>query len=201
MTNIKHVGRMTTNNRRVVVAYRVVPGEPDHCIVVTTENLPADEHDALMRIVESPAGQEAQEFALVMARSSTPDGRNMLNHFHQTGKMIKVRTDQVEMIPNRNSSILLKELNEIIAQQKGVTVADLALTDGKSTTPSKEVETNTTVTEATNNEVLTDEDLARQYRSQADALFKEAKRLRDQAEELSPTKRSTKKTEADIESV
>ena len=41
--------------------------------------------------------------------------------------------------------------------------------------------------------VLTDEDLAAQYRSQADALFKEAKALREQAEELKPTKRKTKK--------
>jgi hypothetical protein len=44
--------------------------------------------------------------------------------------------------------------------------------------------------------VLTGEDLAAQLRSQADALFKEAKRLREQAEELSPTKKvSVKKAE------
>jgi hypothetical protein len=43
--------------------------------------------------------------------------------------------------------------------------------------------------------VISDEELAAQYRSQADALFKEAKALREQAEELVPTKRkSTKKT-------
>ena len=44
--------------------------------------------------------------------------------------------------------------------------------------------------------VLTDEQLAAQYRSQADALFKEAQSLRKQAEELVPTKKTaaTKKT-------
>jgi hypothetical protein len=44
--------------------------------------------------------------------------------------------------------------------------------------------------------VLTDESLAAQYRSQADALFKEAKILREQAEELVPTKKkpTVKKT-------
>lgn len=36
----------------------------------------------------------------------------------------------------------------------------------------------------TNEEVLTDEKLAAQYRSQADAMFKEAKLLREQAKEI-----------------
>jgi predicted ATP-grasp superfamily ATP-dependent carboligase len=48
--------------------------------------------------------------------------------------------------------------------------------------------------------VLDDAALAAQFRSQADALYKEAKALRDQAEELVPTikkkaKVSAKKTE------
>ena len=44
---------------------------------------------------------------------------------------------------------------------------------------------------------MSNEDLAAQYRSQADALFKEAKALREQAEELVPTKRkAAKKTES-----
>ena len=39
---------------------------------------------------------------------------------------------------------------------------------------------------------MTDEDLAASYRSQADTMFKEAKRLREQAEELVPTKKKAK---------
>jgi hypothetical protein len=42
--------------------------------------------------------------------------------------------------------------------------------------------------------VISDEQLAASLRSQADGMFKEAKRLREQAEELVPTKK--KKTEA-----
>ena len=42
----KHVGRIKTNRRKVIVAYRTVPGEPENCVVVTTENLMAEEHDA-----------------------------------------------------------------------------------------------------------------------------------------------------------
>lgn len=190
MTNLKHVGRIKSNNRRIVVAFRVVPGEPDNCVVVTTENLSADEHDTLIRMVESNAGQDANDLSQVMSRTSLPDGRNMLAHFHKTGKMIKVATNQVEMIPNRNTSILLSELNEIIAQQQGVTVDDLAGIDSSAET--KEVTTKIDpVSDA--NEPLTDDALAAKYRSDADKLFKEAKRLRDEAEKLSPAKKATKK--------
>ena len=60
---LKHVGRVAANRRKVIVAYRVIPGDPDNCLVIQTENLSADEHDALIRVVESAAGQEAYEFA------------------------------------------------------------------------------------------------------------------------------------------
>jgi len=44
--------------------------------------------------------------------------------------------------------------------------------------------------------VLSDEDLAANYRSQADRMFKEAKRLREQAEELAPTKKKKAATQS-----
>jgi hypothetical protein len=199
MSILKHVGRVATTKRRVVVAYRVVPDEPDNCIVVTTEALPADEHDALMKIVESPAGQEANDFAIVMARSTVPDGRNMLAHFHATGKLMKLRTDQVEMVPNRNTTIMLNELNEMVARQLGVTVGDLAIADGSGR---KKVEAAPVPAPTVVVEPLSDEEFAKQLRGQADAMFKEAKKLRDQADELSPIKKATsKKTDKAEESI
>ena len=203
---LKHVGRIASNKRKVVVAYRVIPGDPNYCLVVQTENLSADEHDALIKTVESAAGQEAYEFAESMARAYLPDGRNMLAGFSRTGKLNKVETSQVEMTPNANSVINLAELNKTIAEQQGVTVADLAIKgpDGETVQPSANetespvdpVATYTTETSTTNDGVLDDTALAAQYRSQADALFKEAKALREQAEALVPTKKkTTKKTE------
>ena len=202
---LKHVGRIASNKRKVVVAYRVIPGDPNYCLVVQTENLSADEHDALIKAVESAAGQEAYEFAECMARAYLPDGRNMLAGFSRTGKLNKVETSQVEMVPNANSVINLADLNKTIAEQQGVTVADLALKgpDGETIEPSTieteaevdPVATYTTETPTTDG-VLDDTALAAQYRSQADALFKEAKALREQAEQLVPTKKkTTKKTE------
>lgn len=194
---LKHVGRVRKNQRKVVVAYRTVPGDPQSCVVVTTENLMADEHDALIKAVESDAGQSAYEFAEAMSRTSLPDGRNMLAGLHTTGKMVKMSTAEVEMIPDRNTSIPLNELNQQIAEQKGVSIEDLALSDG-STKKEPKAESdfseeylyseNATTTEP----ALTDEEIAAKYRSDADRLYKEAKALREKAEELSPSKKKTK---------
>lgn len=194
---LKHVGRIANNKRKIVVAFRVVPNEPENCIVVTTENLDAGEHDTLMKLVESAAGQEADELATAMARTPLPDGSNMLARFHTTGKMVKVPTNTVEMVPNKNTTIMLSELNELIAQQKGVSVADLAGVADANTDKVAAATSEAPATEAISaptDGVLTDEQLAAQYRSQADALYKEAKRLREQAEELAPTKKKTAKT-------
>jgi len=202
---IKHVGRLKSNQRRVVVAYRTVPGDPLSAVVVPTEILASEEHDALMRCVEGAAGQEAYEFAEAMARFTLPDGRNMLAGFHTTGKMVKVATSEVEMIPDTKTKVSLDELNRIIAEQKGVSLEDLALAEG-STKPSNSTEKTEPNLEVIDDivqpsvqetpDVLSDEDLAAKYRSDADRLFKEAKKLREQAEELAPSKKKTSNKES-----
>ena len=190
---------MAHNQRRVIVAYKVLPGDPDNCVVVTTENLEAGDHDSLIKLVESAAGQEADDLATVMMRTQLSDGSNMLARFHTTGKMIKVKTADVEMIPNQNSSIKLSELNEAIAAQRGVTVNDLAVTgnDGKTVqqsaapamTASEMAAAAPSVAPVADDGVITDETLAKKFRSDADRLSKEAAELRRQAEELVPTKK------------
>ena len=197
---LKHVGRDAKTHRKVIVAYRVVPGEPDNCLIIKTESLDAASHDSLMTAVESNAGQNADEFAEAMFRTTLPDGLNMLTGLQKYGKLVKVPTASIDMTPDTKSSINLAELNKVIAEQKGVTVADLALKgkDGK-TVVAKDadhgvdpVQTYSSDAPVAQDSVLTDADLAAQYRSQADALFKEAQTLRKQAEELVPTKKKTK---------
>ena len=46
--------------------------------------------------------------------------------------------------------------------------------------------------ETANEQVLTDEEMAAKYRSDADRMFKEAKHLREMAEELVPSKKKAK---------
>ena len=196
---------MKKNQRKVIVAYRTVPGDPDSAIVVTTENLEAADHDSLIKLVESNSGQTAEELADVMGRTRLSDGSNMLARFHTTGKMVKVPTNTVEMTPDLKTTIMLDELNTIIASQKGITVEDLAVKD-KSVQPQQvasvsEIPEPASTLQATDDGVLTDDKLAAQYRSQADTLFKEAQALRKQAEELVPTKKATAKTKTSKESV
>lgn len=201
---LKHIGRVIKTKKKCAVVYRVVPGAPEKCVIVGTETLAAEEHDSLMQLIESQGGQEAYELGEAMGRSMLPDGRIMLSVFHTQGKMISVNQSEIEMVPNASTAINLAELNRNIAEQRGISVADLALKgpDGN-TVPSQtpapvdatQVYNTEAPTQAEDGGVLSDEQLAASYRSQADRLFKEAKALREQAEELVPTKR--KKATAD----
>lgn len=195
---LKHIGRIAKTGKKVIVAYRVLPDDADHALVISTESLDADQHDSLMKLVESNSGQNAYELAEAMSRTTLPDGRNMLAGLHKYGKLTRVLTKDVEMVPDTKSVVNLAELNSVIAEQKGVTVEDLALQPPGAKKGAVK-ESTAAVTEAAaepipaaTDGVLSDDDLARQYRSQADAMYKEAKRLREMAEELVPIKRKTK---------
>ena len=93
---LKHIGKDAKTNRKVIVAYRIVPGEPENCIVIKTESLDAASHDALITAVESNAGQTAYEFAEAMFRNTLPDGMNMLTGMQKYGKMVKVPTSSID---------------------------------------------------------------------------------------------------------
>ena len=205
---LKHIGRVADTKKKCAVVYRVVPGDSKSSVICMTESLAAEEHDSLIRLIESPSGQDAYELGEAMTRATLPDGRIMLSAFHSTGKLQKVSSDRIEMIPNSSTAIKLDELNRSIAEQQGVSVADLALKgpDGQtvpdqaaSTVPQADAAA-MYATDATpavvDDGILTDDKLAAQYRSQADALFKEAKALREQAEELAPTKKKRTKATA-----
>lgn len=201
MADLKHIGRIKANGRKCIVVFRTLPGDAFSCLVVMTESLSESYHDSLINLVESNAAQGSVELSEVLARAVFSDGSTMLPSLHVKGLLTKVPTNSVEMTPNSSVSILLSELNQIIAEQKGVSVQDLALQPEniKSTSEVKEIATATDISPKQGNteplmdqtapQVLNDEDLARKYRSDADRLSKEAAQLRRLAEELVPTKK------------
>ena len=69
---LKHVGRVTATNKKCLVAYRTLPGDAYSCLIVPTENMPDIYHDAIINLVESSAGQEANEFAEALDRTQFP---------------------------------------------------------------------------------------------------------------------------------
>ena len=196
---LKHVGRVKATNKKCLVAYRTLPGDAYNCLIVPTENMPDIFHDAIINLVESSAGQESSEFAEALDRTQFPDGSRMLPWLHVNNRLLKAPTDAIEMTPVPGTAILLSELNQIIAEQRGIAVDDLAIHEGindKPKTPTvaqvnelatpsaKVVEEKVTASIA-----LTPDAQAKEYRSKADKLAKEAANFRRLAEELVPTKK------------
>jgi hypothetical protein len=209
MAEIKHVGRIVSTRKKCIVVYRTLPGESSSCLIVPTEHLPDSYHDSIINLVESNAGQTAYEFAEAMTRMTFPDGSTMLAALHSQKRLVKVPTNQVEMTPTLQASILLSELNQIIAEQRGVTVDELSIrpTEQRDKAEVKEVGTvqqvpatasdvtRTTSGSVNEPEVATPvsfdspESEAKHYRSQADKLAKQAAEMRRKAEDLVPTKK------------
>lgn len=188
---MKHVGKMTNNSARVVIVYRTLPGDALSALVVGTQGLTDMYHDGLMTVVESDSGQSANELADLLAVRKFADGSNMLAYLHSNGHLRKVPTNAVTMTPDTKTQIILSELNQLIADQKGISIDDLAVNDGSD--QSKTVATKTE--RKAEPEVSTDtgfELSPSEMRSRADALFKQAQALRKQADELDPPKKKAK---------
>jgi hypothetical protein len=198
MADLKHVGRVISTKQRCLVAYRTLPGDSASCLIIPTDSLSDSYHNSIINLVEGQASQDSNEFADVLMRSTFSDGNNMLIWLHQNGRLLKMGTSQIEMVPSPAVSIQLSELNQIIAEQRGVSVDDLAVNqtyDEAHATKMKEEVTDATPTaQVVSSEVPTSFDSpdaeAKFYRSQADKLAKEAAAFRRKAEELVPTKKA-----------
>ena len=113
---LKHVGKH--GDRKVAIVFREVPNEEHMSLVVYTETLPVHMHDSIMKVIESPAGQTAENLGEAMFRSLLPDGRPMLQTLHSEGMIKKVQAKQIVVTPNANSHVNLDELNQIIREMK-----------------------------------------------------------------------------------
>lgn len=189
---MKHVGKMKNNAARIAVAYRTIPGDANSALVIGTNGLGDAYHDALMALIESDTGQQANELADVLATRRFPDGTVMLSWLHGHGHLKKVPTNLVLMTPNSQTTIQLNELNVVIAEQKGVSVEELAVTDSSQKSKSKKTKVEEVIVPTEIKEVSTKPLTATEMRSQADRLFKEAQLLRKQADVIDPPKKKAK---------
>jgi hypothetical protein len=199
MANIKHVGRMKANKAKILVVFKTLPNDPEHCLVVGTASLDDVYHNSIINLVESQQAQDTFEFGEILSIRYFPDGKPMLAALHQNRNLIRVPTKDVEMTPSTTTVISLDELNLLIAEQRGVKVEDLAITASSSKSEVQEIAKvkdlmePAAAPEVKTDGVLSDTDLAKSYRSQADAMYKEAARLRKEADELDPPKKKTVK--------
>lgn len=214
MKTLKHIGKIKNTGAKVLVVFRTLPGESDQSLVIAVSQLPDSYHDAIMSVVESDQSQDAFEFGEILFMRNFPDGRPMLQALQADNRLQKVATDLVIMTPSPVDEIPLDQLNLLIAEQKNCSVDDLyTFVKGapkKTETASSETATADNVemrtdpdipsalkAEVSNSEALSDKDLAKSYRSQADSMYKEAARLRREADLLDPP--PAKKTKAPTE--
>lgn len=207
MQSLKHIGKMKNTGTKVIVVFRTLPGDSNMALVLPTTTLPDQYHNAIMDLVETAPSQNSFEFGEQMFIKFFPDGRPMLQAMQADNRMQKVPTDTVIMTPTNQHTMPLDELNVLIAEQKNCTVDELC-TFVKGSTPSTKlkeqvkkevvpaVDTDIPAplrAQAASNEALSDKDIAKSYRSQADAMYKEAAKLRKDADELDPPVKKTTK--------
>jgi hypothetical protein len=203
--NLKHVGQIINTQRKCVVVFREVPNEEDSCLIVDTDALQDWMHDDIINAVQSAGAQASANFYEYAQRTVLTDGANMLQALHTRGLLRKQKTSNIMMTPNRSAQIRLDELNNIIREQTGGKASVTPPTDqmelaGKQQTKTAPAPTAPAVT-AKADGVIDDSALARTMLSQAEQFMAEAARLQEQAYEmdpsLKPTKRGRKKEAAE----
>jgi hypothetical protein len=210
---LKHIGRTKNTGVKLLVVFRTLPGESNMALVLPVANLSDSYHDSIMTLVETEQAQDAFEFGEIMFTRTFPDGRPMLQALQADGRLQKIATDTIIMTPTTQDQVELAQLNILIAEQKNCAVDDLYtfvsgapkksdatvedIAKVKDLAPSVDPDIPAPVrAQAANTEALSDRDIAKSYRSQADAMYKEAARLRKEADALDPPqKKTTKKVE------
>lgn len=211
MAFLKHIGKH--GDRKVVVVFRQIPGDDHMCLVIYPDLLPTHMHDSIMKLLESPIGQSAEDFADALHRNLFPDGRNMLETIHHERMMKRVNTEQVLITPNTTSHVKLSELNTLLNEMKlgegavkrlAEIDANAGLVDAQTKRAAEQQyknrhsdliksQTPTTMATSSNNSALSDQDIATNLLEQAErmitegnSLIKEAARLKKEAEQLHP---------------
>ena len=64
---IKHIGKH--GDRKVAIVFREVPGEEHMALVIYPDVLQVSMHDSIMKVIESPVGQEAENLGDALFRS------------------------------------------------------------------------------------------------------------------------------------
>lgn len=119
---MKHVAEW--QDRKCLVLFREVPGEPENALVVMSGELGTTQHDELIREVESLEAQNNNNLADVLNGRNFSDGRIMLRALHEDKLITKVPVSEVVMLPTTKDKIPLQDLNESIAEIEAGIEAD-----------------------------------------------------------------------------
>lgn len=205
---LKHVGRLFNTDRRVIVAFRQLPQDPNSSLVIDTDAMPDRYHDDFMKTVEEDRAQETWDFYKVMERSVLSDGENMLQAAHKRGWLQKEPCGNVVLTPDNVSKVKLTDLNAKLggwdAKEHDASLSSAAKAEQASKAGRKPVNKDVQASEVEVQElasmgdmpsntgdqtpgVLGDAELASRLIAQANGMQSEADRLREEAYTLDPS--------------
>tara|TARA_B100001057_G_scaffold354007_1_gene355916 strand:- start:1731 stop:2366 length:636 start_codon:yes stop_codon:yes gene_type:complete len=111
---MKHVAEW--QDRKCLVLFREVPGEPENALVVMSGELGPTQHDELIKEVDSPEAQNNNNLADVLNGRNFSDGRIMLKALHEDKMITKVPVSEIVMLPTVKDRVPLADLNSAIAE-------------------------------------------------------------------------------------
>lgn len=175
----RHVG-VNHLGTKVVIVFRELPDDPEHCLVVETKTLSEMYHDQLMRVVDSQEAQKDIDLYNVLGRRQFGDGLIMLQALHQRGLLKKMPIDQIQVVPMPNRSAALREVNAQIRADRGQKAVETPAKKTKA--PADEVKEAPPVGSDEQKRSLAETKLLT-----ARMMEEDAKKLRDEAYALDPS--------------
>ena len=173
---MKHVAEW--QDRKCLVLFREVPGEPENALVVMSGELGTTQHDELVKEVESLEAQNNNNLADVLNGRNFSDGRIMLRALHEDKLITKVPVSEVVMLPTTKDRVPLGELNEAIAEiEKGIEAEKPQLADTSEIDAINQVERPRALSEREAEEQL---EIAQSLLVQADLIEADVERVQQQ---------------------
>lgn len=186
MTKVtRHVGQDHLGNKLLVV-FRELPEDSEHCLVVQSSTLPDMYHDNLMNVVESEEAQQTVDLYEVLNRRVFGDGQPMLTALHNRGLLKKMSVDHISLLPMPNRALPLRDANAAIRGESTTPPSDVvelpSVESPKSAPPAAQAKSETEQPSSQDQAKLEAEGLIEQAR----LLEEDAKKYRERAYKLVP---------------
>jgi len=108
---LKHVG--LHNAQKITIVLHQMPTEDHMCLIMYDQKLPPRYYDAVKRVLNTPEGQAAKDFASALENAKLDDDRNLAKVLYTEGHLKKVPCNQVFATPYGYESANKIKLNEL----------------------------------------------------------------------------------------
>lgn len=113
----RHLGSIKNTGSDVIVVFRTLPDEPDHCLVLFRDSIPEVYSHKILTFVNG-MGQRSVDLFEVMHEAGLLEGQNMLSTLYKHNMLKKYKTSDIVMRPGGTQTIRLDELNKIIEDER-----------------------------------------------------------------------------------